>query len=119
MAKSSYEALPYRPEFKLHVEALLRGFWSDDPVENLSYFEWKYEDNPFSEPPLGIVALHDGEVVGYRGYFACRFEVRGKNDNIGILVPGDTFVSPAHRRKGLSVVMGDSVGPWPLWEASS
>lgn len=107
MAVGSYEAQPYRPEFKLQVGALLRGFWSDDPVENLSYFEWKYEDNPHAETPLGIVALHKGEVVGYRGYFACRFAVRGKNDNIGILVPGDTYVSPDHRRKGLSVVMGD------------
>lgn len=107
MGDSSYEALPYRPEFKLQVEALLRGFWSDDPEENLSYFEWKYEDNPHAETPLGIVALHEGEIVGYRGYFACRFEVRGKNDDIRVLVPGDTFVSPAHRRRGLSVLMGN------------
>ena len=107
MANSDYQAIPYRSKFKLRVAELLRGLWSDDPAENLSYFEWKYEDNPYTETPLGIVVLHDGNVVGYRGYFACRFEVRGKNNDISILIPCDTCVSPDHRRKGLSVVMGD------------
>ena len=107
MANSEYQAVAYAPEFKPAVAELLRGLWSNDPTENLSYFKWKYEDNPYTESPLGIVVLHDGDVVGYRGYFACRFEVRGKNGDISILIPCDTCVSPAHRRQGLSVVMGN------------
>ncbi len=78
MANSDYQAIPYRSKYKLRVAELLRGLWSDDPAENLTYFEWKYEDNPYTETPLGIVVLHDGNVVGYRGYFACRFEVRAQ-----------------------------------------
>jgi hypothetical protein len=107
MTISSYHAVPYRSEYKPDVAKLLTGLWSDDPVKNSSYFEWKYEDNPYAESPLGILILHHGEVVGFRGYFALRFEVPGRNDNVPILIPGDTCVRLDHRRKGLSVTMGD------------
>ncbi len=69
-------------------------------------FRWKYLENPHADGPLGIVALHNGRVVGFRGYFADRFVLEGRNENIGILHPGDTCVDPSHRNKGLSVAMG-------------
>jgi len=68
---------------------------------------WKYDDNPYTESPLGIMALYKGKVVGFRGYFATRFQIKGKNDKIISLCPGDTCVHPDHRRKGLSVAMGN------------
>jgi hypothetical protein len=96
----------YRPEFKTQVLDLLQTLWGDDPRTNRSYFEWKYEANPYTESPLGIVALQQGRVAGFRGYFAVRFEVPGRNDKILVLCPGDTCVHPECRRQGLSVKMG-------------
>ena len=107
MSNADYRAAPYDSEFKQPVAELLRGLWSDDVAANLAYFKWKYDDNPYTDGPLGIVVVKDGEVAGFRGYFACRFEVRGKNEDISILIPCDTCVSPDHRRQGLSVVMGN------------
>ena len=86
MATSEYDAILYRREFKLAVIDILRGLWSHDRAENVSYFEWKYEDNPYAEAPPGIIVLHEGKVVGFRGYFSSRFQVRGKSDNIPILM---------------------------------
>ena len=37
MTNSDYQTIPYRPEFKLGIAKVLRGLWSDDPAENLSY----------------------------------------------------------------------------------
>jgi hypothetical protein len=53
------------------------------------------------------MVLYKGKVVGFRGYFATRFQIKGINDKIISLCPGDTCVHPKHRRKGLSVAMGD------------
>jgi len=51
--------------------------------------------------------VYKGKVVGFRGYFATRFQIKGKIDKIISLCPGDTCVYPDHRRKGLSVAMGN------------
>jgi GNAT superfamily N-acetyltransferase len=107
MAPSEYDVIPYRTEFRPQVVSLMQYLWGDDLDGNGSYFQWKYEDNPYAESPLGMVALQKGEVVGFRGYFATRFKVCGRNDNLIVLFPGDTCVHPDHRRKGLSVIMGN------------
>jgi GNAT superfamily N-acetyltransferase len=85
----------------------MQFLWGNDTQRNESYFKWKYEDNPYTESPLGIVVLQKGEVVGYRGYFATRLEVDEKTNNFIALFPGDTCVHPDHRRSGLSVAMGN------------
>jgi hypothetical protein len=53
------------------------------------------------------VGIHNNRVIGFRGYFATRFEVPGRTKNLIVLVAGDTCVHPDFRRKGLSVLMGD------------
>lgn len=73
---------------------------------NLQYFEWKYDENPNTASPLGMVALHKGRVAGFRGYFANRFRIPEKGEPLIVLSPGDTCVHPDHWRKGLSVAMG-------------
>lgn len=104
--KSGYEICRYRPEFASQVIELLRDFWGGDFQCNQAYFRWKYEDNPYTESPLAIVALHKGEVKGFRGYFATRWHIPGKDFEIIVLSPGDTFVHADHRRSGLSLSMG-------------
>ena len=87
------------------VVHLLGELLGGDPTNHDSYFGWKYELNPHSENPLGIVALHEDKVVGFRGYGPARWEV-GESKAMQVLVPGDTFVDINHRQKGLSVAMG-------------
>ena len=107
MDYDEYEIRLYRPEFFPQVVDLLQYLLGNDHDRNRFYFKWKYEDNPYTESPLGIMALYKGKVVGFRGYFATRFQIKGINDKIISLCPGDTCTHPDHRRKGLSVAMGN------------
>ncbi len=107
MTDNSYGIEPYRGEFAGEVADLLRSLVGPHIEENLSYLKWKYHDNPYSDRPLGIVALYAGRVVGFRGYFVTRWQVPEKSDRIFVLGPGDTCVHPDHRMKGLSILMGN------------
>jgi GNAT superfamily N-acetyltransferase len=107
MTFDGYEIRLYRSEFFPQVVDLLKYLLGNDHESNRDYFKWKYDDNPYTEFPLGIMALYKGKVVGFRGYFATRFQIKVKNDKIVSLCPGDTCVHPDHRRKGLSVAMGN------------
>lgn len=104
---NGYEISQYRPHLMSQVVNVLRYLWGDDHNRNLSYFRWKYDENPYTEHPLGIVALHKGKVIGFRGYFATRWQIYEKKDTIIVLCPGDTCVHPDHRRKRLSLAMGN------------
>jgi hypothetical protein len=104
---SEYSIEPYRVELAGEVADLLRSLVGPQIEENFSYLKWKYHDNPYSDRPLGIVALYGGRVVGFRGYFATRWQIPEKSDRILILGPGDTCVHPDHRMKGLSIRMGN------------
>lgn len=107
MMYSGYEIFPYRSEFRDAVVNLLQYLWGEDSRANLSYFRWKYEENPYSDAPLGIVALCQGQIVGFRGYLPILFALFGKKNDFIILSPGDTCVHPDHRRKDLSIIMGN------------
>lgn len=104
---AGYEINVYQPDFMPQVVNLLRYLWGNNHDNNLFYFIWKYVKNPFTESPLGIVALYKGEVVGFRGYFATKWQIGKRDYEIPVLCPGDTCVHPDHRMKGLSVAMGD------------
>ena len=106
MSHTEYDITPYRSEFKPQIVELLQDLWGNDPDSSLACFEWKYDCNPHMEHPLGIVAHLKGRVVGFRGYFATRYEILGRSDDFIVLCPGDTCVHPDHRRKRLSVAMG-------------
>ena len=104
--KQGYEIEVYQNEWRHQVIDVLQHLWGADRAENEDYFEWKYLQNPFVSSPLGIVARHDGRMVGFRGYFPIRCGIEGVCDDILLLCPGDTCVHPLHRRQGLSVKMG-------------
>jgi hypothetical protein len=85
---------------------LLSDFWGGDFHANQTYLRWKYTDNPYTEIPLAIVAIHHGVVRGFRGYFAARWHIPGEDIETVVLSPGDTFVHPDHRGSRLSLSMG-------------
>ena len=103
--EDAYQTLPYTPELRDGVVRVLRDLLGPDDDANARYFRWKYEDNPYRQATPGIVAMHDGQVVGFRGYFATRWACADQEPFL-VLCPGDTCVDPAHRRQGLSVKMG-------------
>jgi GNAT superfamily N-acetyltransferase len=107
VTQAAYDIVHYRPEFRRQAVDVLQYLWGNHPERNQSYFKWKYEDNPYTNSPLGIVALCGDQVVGFRGYFAAGFSVPGRDDGITVLLPDDTCVHPDHRRRGLSVLMGN------------
>jgi hypothetical protein len=100
-----YEVIPYRSEFLGQVTKVLMDLWGRNIKNSNIYFKWKYDNNPYADRPLGIVALRNNKVVGFRGYFAEEWQVGNKR--IKILVAGDTCVHGNHRRKGVSVAMGN------------
>lgn len=106
MTLKDYEIQNYNPIHYIQVIDLLKYLLGNDQDNNRDYFNWKYNTNPVTEFPLGIVVLNREKVVGFRGYCPIRFQIKGKNDKIIFLVPGDTCVHPDHRRIGLSIAMG-------------
>jgi len=101
-----YEISHYRPELRPQVVEVLGHLLSGDDAADDTYFRWKYDHNPHTDDVLGIVALHDGKVVGFRGYGGAQWRIGQSDQVMRVLVPGDTVVHPDHRRKGLSVAMG-------------
>ena len=106
MSESDYTIALYSPESLHQVVDVLQYLWGDDFENNLDYFKWKYDENPYVKLPLGVVASIDACIVGFRGYFATKWHIPGQDREIIVLNPGDTVVHPDHRMKGLSMKMG-------------
>jgi GNAT superfamily N-acetyltransferase len=104
MTPGAYEFAHFRPQYRDGVLAVLAGLWPYGRELSERYFQWRYAENPFADDVLGIVALHRGVPVGYRGYLAGGFSADGAH--VGVLCPCDTVVAPDHRNRGLSLAMG-------------
>jgi GNAT superfamily N-acetyltransferase len=99
-----YVITDFQPKFIPQIANLERTLWSNELEKNFSYFKWKYEDNPFSEEPIAVVAIHKNVVIGFRGFFVTQWTVNGI-DKIRLLSPSDVVVHPDHRRQGLFTAM--------------
>ncbi len=106
MTPGDYEIAFYQPEHLDGVQAVLRGVWPYDPGTLARFFQWRHVENPYTDGVRGIVALHRGQPVGFRGYMAGRFAAGATGQDIDVLYPCDTVVSPEHRNQGLSTRMG-------------
>ena len=95
-----YDIAPYHDDLFESTIELLRGLHGSNDEANKVNFQWKYHDNPYADRPLGIVALHKEEVVGFRGYMAQPW------NRAMVLCAGDTIVHRDHRKSGLSIAMG-------------
>ncbi len=96
----------YRSAGAGEVADLLASLTGLPSAVNLGYLRWKYEQNPFTPEPLAVVARERDRPVGFRGYFASPWRIAGRPERFIILCPGDTYVSPSHRKRGLSVALG-------------
>jgi GNAT superfamily N-acetyltransferase len=99
---TDYEITRYRPELRPGLLALRRHlFPGDDERRNESYFQWKHEENPYSDGPIAYVALSGGEVVGARAFQGARWRLGDAGATADWLIACDLIVHPAHRGKGL------------------
>jgi len=105
MTADAYEIVRFRPEHREGVLAALASLWRYGPGLCEEFFQWRHVENPCAAGVLGVVALHRGAPVGFRGYMAGRFRA-DDGAEVGVLYPCDTVVAPEHRNQGLSVRMG-------------
>ncbi len=98
----SIEVRGYEPADEARAIELLHaafGRWppgNEDPGE---FFRWKMIECPFG-PSISLVALSEGQVVGFLGQMRWQFRVRGQTVRATRGV--DLAVGPSRRRRGVS-----------------
>ncbi len=100
MKFGEYEIVKYSSEYKPQVVALQAQLWGANVDNNIAYFEWKYEQNPFAQEVPAIIALHQGNVVAFRGFFPQKWCAED-GAVMKAFSPADLVVDEAHRRRGL------------------
>jgi len=98
---SNYEIVKYQPDFKAQVVELQTYLWSRNLDLNTSYFEWKYERNPYITKPLIYLAMHNGKAVGMRGFLGVQWEVGVPAQRFTSLCAEDAVIAPEHRNRGV------------------
>jgi len=96
-----YDIVPYSGGFKAQVAELQRYLWSSDPRLNREYLTWKYERNPYLQPPLLFLALSGHDVVGMRGVIGSRWEFGTPSRSVVLPYATDLVTRPDHRNRGL------------------
>lgn len=90
----------YRHEDKEQVLTLLgNALWHFPYEERLAYFNWKYEQNPYTESPLGFVCVDGDKVIAFRGYMLQPLRLAGKS--FFCAASGDTVTDSSYRRMGI------------------
>lgn len=105
--QAHYQIMPYQPNYKSQVVELLSYLWGENKLQNDTYFNWKYLNNPFAEDVTAILTLYKNNVVGFTGFFNTKWTTIGRNQKISILSPADLIVHPDHRHNRLSILMHD------------
>lgn len=90
----------YKHEDKEQVLALLGNVLWDFPYEErLAYFGWKYEQNPYTDSPLGFVCIDGEKVIAFRGYMLQPLSFAG--EIFFCAASGDTVTDSNYRRMGI------------------
>jgi hypothetical protein len=98
-----YQLATYQNEDIEPILSLVSSMWGNNVLRNRDYFFWKHRNNPFLKGNMGIVARHEGKVIGFLGYVPAEYQM---NENrFLILQQSDTVIHSEHRRKGLFSAM--------------
>lgn len=90
----------YKNEDKEQVLNLLgNALWHFPQEERVAYFDWKYEQNPYTDSPLGFVCLDGEKIIAFRGYMLQPLSIAGKIYYNAALA--DTVTDSSYRRMGL------------------
>lgn len=103
----SVEIRAYDPADESGVLEVLQAAFEKWPhgisgVEPAAFFRWKMTECPFG-PSFSLVALHQGQVIGFLGQLRWLFRLRGQS--VQSVRGVDLAVDPIHRRRGISVAM--------------
>lgn len=103
MHYNGYEIKDYNPAYVAEVSEVQKYLYGISKDITLKYFQWKYEQNPhsFIKKPLGKIAIWDGKIIGFRGFFPTKWYLDNEEKNIFMLSSSDVCVHPEHRKKGL------------------
>ena len=82
----------YRIEDKNQVIDLLQHLWDYDASKRVRYFEWKFEQNPYTNDPLAYVAVDGDKVVAFRGYMVIPVQIDNRDYLCAVLA--DTVTHP-------------------------
>ena len=88
------------PEDQPAVLDLLRGALGQGPAGDITddFYRWKHIDSPFGRSP-GLLASHEGQVVGVRLLMRWRLEVLGQS--VQAVRAVDTATHPAYQGRGI------------------
>lgn len=89
----------YTKEYKEQVIELMKFLWHFDRELWVPYFEWKFENNPYTDEPLAFIALDGNKVVAFRGYMVMPICVAGRTYLSAVLA--DTVTHEDYQRMGL------------------
>jgi GNAT superfamily N-acetyltransferase len=91
---------PIGPADTPAVIALINTSLGGGPAGGYSpeFFAWKHDDNPFGSSP-GLVAVHDGRIVGVRLFLRWRLEVAG--ETVPAVRAVDTATDPEFQGRGI------------------
>jgi GNAT superfamily N-acetyltransferase len=98
---TDYEIVRYDPGLKAEIIKLQTHLWGPDLALNNSYFEWKYEKNPYLKEPLIYLAMHKGKAIGMRGFSGVQWQCGVPVQRFNGLYADDMVIAPEHRRRGL------------------
>lgn len=106
----SYRIVKYDPVYDEQICELEKELWSRDSDINKSYLQWKYLENPYSDPPKLYLALHDEKLIAVRGFYEWPFGHH--TDSFPALCSADLVIHREYRSKGLypelmNFIMGD------------
>lgn len=81
------------------LDLLGKNLWYFPYEERLAYFNWKYEQNPYTESPLGFVCVDGDKIIAFRGYMLQPICINDKIYYNAALA--DTVTDANYRRMGL------------------
>ena len=98
---SELEIVEYSPDFKDMIAQLQTQLWSANVALNKSYFDWKYEANPYGTEPQIYLAFYDDSLIGMRGFYPSKWQFGANREGRIIFVADDTIVHNEFRSKGV------------------
>jgi len=100
-----YEIRTYHPDFKTQIIDLERLLWGEDARKNKAYFEWKFENSPYSGEMIGTIGLYKGKVISFNGISILKWFLGDKKEFFYTIGSTGSCVHVDHRRKGLHTTM--------------
>ena len=105
MFHQNYEIRSYHPDFKTQIIDLERFLWGEDAKKNKAYFEWKFENSPYSKEIIGAIGLYKGKVISFNGFSILKWFLGDKKKFFYTISSTGVCVHVDHRRKGLHTAM--------------